>query len=204
MLRPGLALSLLLCSAVQAQSVYRWSDAEGNIHYTDDATTIPKGATVVATDGSPISEMGAPPPVTKVAVVTQPAQVAATHATDPSIPSTSEQYWRGQFRAAREKIHKLEDDLAADNHKIDTNGFTVSNRYNCNPGNVYTNGGYATPVYPNGYYNNGNCIATIDPEYQRTKDRLVKNKQALERAKEELHELERQASFNAVPNEWRR
>ena len=66
MVRFSLLIAALGFSAVaSAQSVYRWQDSAGEIHYTDDPTTIPKGATAVATEGEPISEMGPPPPVPK-------------------------------------------------------------------------------------------------------------------------------------------
>jgi hypothetical protein len=67
---------------------------------------------------------------------------------------------------------------------------------------VVINNGSSYPV--NSGYPYGNCIQTINPEYQRAKDRIALNRRALERAKEELAELERKASFQAVPNEWRR
>ena len=209
MVRFFLLLAVTVSAVGFAQSVYRWQDAHGEIHYTDDPSTIPKGATVVATEGEPISEMGAPAPVRKIEpVIAQRDLKAAGNSTDPAVPNSSEQYWRGQFRAAREKIHSLEDELASDKHRIDENGIPVTNRYSCYPGygnpvGVTNNGVVVGPV--NGSpYGAGNCIATINPEYQRTKDRIDRNQRAHERAKEELHELERRASFEAVPNEWRR
>lgn len=201
------ALILVLASAAaQAQSVYRWADAEGNVHYTDDASTIPKGAAVFATDGDPISEMGAPPPVAKKPVeqaAVRPGAVSPS-SSDPAVPTNSELYWRGAFHAAREKIHQLEDEIASDRRKVEENGLPISNRYHCYPGYGNTavfNGGTAYPVGTTPY---GNCIQTINPEYQRAKDRIETNRRGLERAKEDLADLERRAAFQAVPNEWRR
>jgi hypothetical protein len=218
--RSALALVLLLvASPALAQAVYRWVDAEGTTHYTDNSASIPKGATVFATDGEPISEMGKPGPVPVAPrAVIEEKRVEA----DPSVPTSSEQYWRGQFRSAKDKIRSLEDEILADRRRLeDPQGMAVGINYQCAP----SYGAYAPPVrygssvivgpqgaqayfgpiqQPGhvGYFNT--CFQTINPEYDRTKLRLEKNRGALERAKEELHELERRAAFEAVPLEWRR
>lgn len=200
------ALVLAVSTSAYAQAVYRWADAEGNVHYTDDASTIPKGAAIVATEGEPISEMGAPPLVKKPdPVVAQRDSRPAATSTDPAIPSNSELYWRGQFQGAREKIHRIEDEIATDRRKVENNGLPILHQYSCYPGygnGVVVNNGTSYPVNSATPY--GNCIQTINPEYQRAKDRIELNRRALERAKEELADLERKASFQAVPNEWRR
>lgn len=199
---------LALSFGAQAQSVYRWADSEGGVHYTDDPGTIPKGATVFATEGEPISEMGAPPVVRKP-VEPQPVRHEAKPSTlDPGVPSMSEQFWRDQFRGAKEKIHNLEDEILSDRHKVeDPGGLPVSGRYWCNRGyglgNVYGGGVAPADEGAQGYVG-GNCMMAINPEYQRAKDRIERNRKALERAKEEFRDLERRASFEAVPNEWRR
>jgi hypothetical protein len=48
------------------------------------------------------------------------------------------------------------------------------------------------------------CIFTLNPEHERAKERLALNRKALERAKDELADLERKASFEGVPLDWRR
>ena len=217
MARSASALLLLLAAPAFAQAVYRWVDAAGTTHYTDNAASIPKGATVFATEGEPISEMGKPGPVPVVAA-------ARTHDADPNVPTGSELYWRGAFRAAKDKIRNLEDEISADRHRVeDVNGLPVGLTYSCAP--AYS-GGYVVPQTRYGsaivvgtqgaaaYFGPlpqagfitpfTSCIQTINPEYDRTRIRLEKNRSALERAKEELHELERRAAFDAVPLEWRR
>jgi len=48
------------------------------------------------------------------------------------------------------------------------------------------------------------CGFGFNPEYAVIKDRLEKNRRELVRAKEELADLDRRASFEAVPRHWRR
>ena len=48
------------------------------------------------------------------------------------------------------------------------------------------------------------CLFTLNPEFERAKERLELNRKALARAKTELADLDRRASFEAVPREWRR
>jgi hypothetical protein len=218
----------LVASPVLAQTVYRYVDAEGVTHYTDNPASIPRGVTVFATDGEPISEMGKPGPLPVIAarpvVEQQQQRVQAPNNDDPAIPSSSEQYWRGQFRAAKDKIRNLEDEISADRHRTeDVNGLPAAIGYQCWPPPITyvapQRNGASITVTPNGVHGHAQfgpvgqpgyvspfntCIQTINPEYERAKQRIEKNRFALERAKEELHELERKASFEAVPLEWRR
>lgn len=220
---PLIPLVVLLASPAFAQSIYRWVDAEGVTHYTDNSASVPQGVAVFATDGEPISHMGKPGPVPvsapKKAAV---ALVAPTPAAD-TLPSTddgpNELYWRAQFKSARERIRSLEDEIAADSRRVDD----VNVGYTCAP-QIAAYGGYApaptatvtlTPQggtatfgtgqypYPQTYFFN-QCIPRLNPEHDRTQRRLEKNRRALIRAQEDLHELERRAAFDAVPLEWRR
>ncbi len=213
---------LLVATPAFAQSVYRWVDKAGTTHYTDNPASIPQGATVFATEGEPISEMGKAPPLPVVAArpvaVEQKQQVLEA---DPSVPSHAEQYWRGQFRSARDKLRTLEDEITADRRRVeDPNGLPVGPIYACGP--AY---GYAPPVVYGARVHVGHrgvrgyvgqvqqpgvvnpfvtCIQSVNPEYERALARLQTNRGALERAKEDLRDLERRASFDAVPLEWRR
>lgn len=66
------------------------------------------------------------------------------------------------------------------------------------------------PVPPAGYAGyahrgyGASCIATPSPDYERLRDRIERNTQALKRAQEALGDLERQASHHGVPREWRK
>lgn len=50
----------------------------------------------------------------------------------------------------------------------------------------------------------GPCWVNASPELERVRERLDRNKVALARAREDLEELDRQASHHGVPREWRR
>lgn len=206
----------LAASPAFAQSIYRWVDAQGTTHYTDNAASIPQGVTVFATDGEPISEMGKAPAVPVVAPA--PVAVAVADKKPDEGPTANELYWRGQFRAVKDKIRTLEDELTADARRVED----VNVGYDCQP-QLAPYGGYAPApqvggsivVGPNGVaarfgpvpqpiYVYNQCIPRLNPEYERTQRRIEKNRLALARAKEDLHELERRAAFDAVPFEWRR
>lgn len=222
MLRAHLILiAVLAASPAVAQSIYRWVDADGVTHYTDNSASVPQGVAVFATDGEPISHMGKPGPVpVSAAKKAAPAPAAVPD----NVPSTddgpNEVYWRAQFKAARERIRSLEDEITADGKRV----HDVNVGYTCAP-QIAAYGGYApaptatasvtvTPQGLNGRSGYGPvgqplyvydaCIPRLNPEYDRTQRRIEKNKLALVRAKEDLHELERRAAFDAVPLEWRR
>lgn len=61
--------------------------------------------------------------------------------------------------------------------------------------------GFVAP-YPYGY--GYSTCGAFSPEYAMIKDRLDRNRRELPRAREELADLERRASFEAVPLHWRR
>lgn len=218
---------VLVASPAFAQAFYRWVDAEGTTHYTDNSATIPRGAAVFATEGEPISEMGKAAPVPVVAP--KPAAVVDQKgvAVDPDVPTQAEVFWRAQFRAAAEKIRTIEDDIASDRYLTeDLNGLPVSATYFC--ASPYYQGAYSVPPigyhpssavgrkggqahvgrfnrpgYVGNHFNNY-CAALINPEYDQAIQRLEKNRSALARAKDDLHDLELRAAFEAVPLEWRR
>ena len=39
-------IAVLMAGGASAQTIYRWTDAKGTVHYTDDASSIPRGAKV--------------------------------------------------------------------------------------------------------------------------------------------------------------
>ena len=61
-----LTLALVLPIAAQAEDMFRWRDARGRIHYSNDTEKVPEGAQVVTKKigeigGAPIGEAIAPP-----------------------------------------------------------------------------------------------------------------------------------------------
>jgi len=190
---PVLAVCLGLSALASAQTMYRWTDKAGETHYTDDRSTIPKGAKVETTAGEELSELTTDH-ASQPAAPAQPAPAA-----QPSGPSNAELYWRQEFGRVRENIRRLEDEIAVDTKKVeDPNGLPI-NHLQCGFINNGFVGAGAVPVA-----GRSGCYYLPNPEWQRTKDRIETNKRALDRAKAEMHELDRRAANDAVPLEWRR
>ncbi len=120
--------------AAQAQTIYTWTDARGTVHYTDDPSTVPANVKATTTEGVELSNTGAPAPK-----VEAPAQKGApAPVAQPAEPKTDEDYWRGQFRAVREKIRSLEDELAVDQRRFDDPSRTPGGpNYVCPPAYYY-------------------------------------------------------------------
>jgi hypothetical protein len=51
----------LLVAALLGQTIYEWADSRGEVHFTDDKSSIPKGAKVKTTEGEEINTIEAPP-----------------------------------------------------------------------------------------------------------------------------------------------
>ncbi|MBL9037746.1 MAG: DUF4124 domain-containing protein [Archangium sp.] len=225
----------LAASVVVTQSVYRWTDAEGEEHYTNEPGSIPKGAKDVQTvtgdldiiEGDAPAESASKPKVELDSSdeVRAPRTVASSAERD-------ERFWRGEFRTARSKVKELEDEIETDRKQVEeVNGLPVIARSTCGngwggvPGGVVVNNGAnvvgAVQVAPGvtisgsagstvvqqqswpGYVG-APCWLTPNPMFEQSRHRLEMNRRRLVRAKEELADLERRASFDAVPLEWRR
>jgi hypothetical protein len=198
--RPVLAVCVAWSALCLAQTVYEWTDKSGEVHYTDDKSSIPKGAKVRTTDGAALAEVSSdtPPPKPQPSEPQPTVQMGPPGIKGPSGPSDAEQYWRGEYRRVRENIRRLEDEIEVDKRKVeDPSGLPV-NHMQCGimPGGTFTG---AVPVT-----GQMGCYYLPNPEYQRTKDRLETDKRALKRAKDELNELDRRAANDAIPLEWRR
>jgi len=50
----------LLVAALLGQTIYEWTDSRGEVHFTDDKSSIPKGAKVKTTEGEEINTIEAP------------------------------------------------------------------------------------------------------------------------------------------------
>jgi hypothetical protein len=195
MVRSLLVLALAAAPA-SAQTIYRWTDAKGVVHYSDDASNAPKGVKVETTGGAELVEVKA----TKTPGQSGPREPVATVIPVPPPPAgevgegdvvDDEEYWRHAFQAAREKIRKLEEEVATRQRIID------------DPRQLSTYGARycgAAPVRPPGRYGGYAYWSCLNEIKQQQPD----EQKSLERAKEELHDLEVRAANAAVPLEWRR
>lgn len=57
----SLAAALLCSSAAAAQTIYRWTDKQGEVHYSDDRSGVPAGAKLETTEGEELMVVPAPP-----------------------------------------------------------------------------------------------------------------------------------------------
>lgn len=222
----SLLLSLLVGSTVVAQ-VYTWTDKDGVTHFTDNPGSVPANVKAKQTEGAEISTVALPREEERPA----PKTVAPSKAVVvvEAEPNRAEREWRASFREANERIARLQDEIEVDRKKVeDLNGLPAGGRYQCLYGGgwmvpggtgssvtvtgqgglgVGVNGSVVvsnTVVVPNTGVAVAPCVYTLNPEFERAKERLELNRKALARAKTELSELDRRASFEGVPREWRR
>lgn len=64
----------LVLALALSQTIYRWTDARGEVHYTDDATSIPRGAKVQTTEGEELTVV----PASKTPTPSKPSKPSPT------------------------------------------------------------------------------------------------------------------------------
>ena len=176
-----LIASLLFASPAGAEGPYRWTDRQGVVHFTDDPEEAAKHH-AKATSGDEITVLPSNHPQTEKDAATR------TDKDDPPPqrdPTESERFWRNQFKQAYERIAMLEHAIEADRALVEDSS------------------GYSKPKGTVSY-NRGQRLLVLDPEYEATRQRLHRNQKELKRARQALEDLERKASEQLVPREWRR
>ncbi len=174
---------------ILAQAVFVWVDKAGVEHYTNDRSSIPRGAKVTQTEGDEIStiEVGAPSPGPQAA----PAVPPQANEESPAERRNREDAWRSAFRAARTAIVEIEAEVEAERKQVEeVNGMPVTGSTVCRPNFRAGRQVYGLPQ-------------TCRPDNQRGRQQLEKNRRRLERAKEDLASLQRRAANESVPLEWR-
>ncbi|MHB8877185.1 MAG: DUF4124 domain-containing protein [Myxococcaceae bacterium] len=173
--------------AASAQSIYQWTDADGGMHFTDDPGSIPqKYRARSQTLSGP--ELG----VVQVKTGEDAEDPKAVPATAPApTPSYSEQreaeqlalerHWRGAFRAAYQKIEQLESSIKAGQKRLDDPAASGLMTFN-----AYT----------------GQQVQS--PELELLRERVRRSEVDLKHAREDLENLDRDASRHSIPREWRR
>lgn len=212
----ALAAALVAVPAV-AQTVYSWEDADG-VHYTDDPSQVPKktkkvGATTYQVDNRP----RATPAATPVATQRSPGLTA-----EPSRPAAKldERGWRDRFVTATRRITTLEQGIKAlqaalpprtecvPQPLIPVGTVQVGQQQGApittTPGQqVVTNNGYTTVVNGNRVYSPA-ARCQVNAEYDRINREIELKRVELRDAQTDLEQLDRQASYDGVPREWRR
>jgi len=186
-----------LVAMLLAQTFFTWTDKAGVEHYTDDRSSIPKGAKISETRGEEISTIevkgNAPHPV-------EPrAQIAMVEEETTTQRRQREDSWREAFRTARNKLADLEAEVESERKQVEeVSGLPITGRISCRRGFVGVPG--QVPVYG---VNTGGCYPGRD-NFDHSRQRLEKNRRLLQRAKDDLADLERRAASDSIPLEWRR
>ena len=187
---PLLLAAVLSAAPALADDIYRWVDAKGEVHYSNDPSTIPptlkKSAKVTQGDELMVvqpertTKKAAEPPKASGPEVPPPAPAPAPEPAQPS-EADNEALWRGRFRQMHQEIAGLEAEAQADRAKL-------ADPASAGIGVAYGQGGMVVP----------------NPELDRLKAHLARAEQALEDARRKLDDLDHAASREAVPREWRR
>jgi Domain of unknown function (DUF4124) len=200
-LRGFLTVAALLCAhlptGARADELYRWTDADGEVHYTNDKKTIPQGVTATRTEGEPLTNTG---PTIKPKSPPQAGTKAGDSArgevrpTEEQREADEEVRWRGLFAAARAKVEAARTELELAKAAVeDPSGLPITARF------VY--------FYPPCWARPGGCLnpgPVRHPTFEEQKLRAKQAQRALAEANEELDELDRKASRESVPRHWRR
>ena len=183
-----LVVVLFASQAASAQVIYRWVDTEGVMHFTDDPASIPpkfrasastmpaKELGVVLVKDTSTSEPPAGPGETAKPSVA-PAPDDRPSAEEEA--AQSERKWRGAFKTLNRRIEELESSLVAERKRLETAANLA-------------------------YYNAATGMYVSSGEADLIKEKIRKAELELKQAQEELQDLEREASRNSIPREWRR
>ncbi|MBX7100060.1 MAG: DUF4124 domain-containing protein [Myxococcaceae bacterium] len=193
-MRAALATLLLLGFTASAQTVWTWTGADGEVHYTDDPGTIPPGVKAQSTQGEPLGVLEVGPGASAPKASPPPPPPPPPPASAAPRPGPGEEArWRKDFRAARESVALLEARVAQDRAALEVNGLPITAQNQCRR-TVRTVGGVVTAWGP--------CVPRPDA-LTRAKLKLEQDEKALQVARQALEDLERRASEQAVPRAWR-
>ncbi len=180
-----LAICFTFASPALATPVYRWVDDQGVTNYTNDQSKVPANVKAQVTEGDEVYFLASDrssAPAARAPAMGAPAGGATGDILSPDERAVANQ-WRAAFREVHARIARLEFEVRADKQLLDDPGRAV--------GRVAS---YRFDSYPRW---------TLQPDYLQTQQRLEWNLGELWRARADLAELERAASLEAVPREWR-
>lgn len=189
----SLSLVALIAVPAFAQTIYSWEEKDGT-HYTDDVSKVPKQKKVEerTVEARPVAAKQ------PAATTGTPAVPAAAPAPAPAGTKPSEGDWRDRFITAHRRIDSLKRDIAALEASLPP-------RTECVPQttgiNTFGTGGSTGVVGPNGQVLN-RC--QVNPLHDRIRVQIAERGVELKDAELDLEQLDRRASEDAVPREWRR
>jgi hypothetical protein len=163
-----------------ANPIYRWVDEQGVPNYTNDPSKVPAGVKAEITEGGEIAV---------IATSQAPSPPAAVPA-EPSSASTDiytaderdvADWWRAAFHEAYARIAWLEFEVKNDKQMLEDGGMRITR----------VSGQRLNSVW------------SYQPGYLLLQEHLHRNLMELKQAREDLEALERAASRDAIPREWR-
>ncbi len=215
----SLLIAAVLALPAGAQTIYSWRDAQGLTHYTDDPAQVPKNVRV---DATLLQERPLPAAATPTAAQAQVQPAAAAQQAQPTARDGKqyERDWRDRFIKANRTISTLEQGITALERARPQRVDCVAQplipvgtvQMGANPGapittapgsQVITQNGYTTVVNGGQVYSPGARCA-VNEEYDRITREIEMKQVELKDARADLEHLDRQASYDAVPREWRR
>lgn len=195
------ALVLAAPPALAGDGIYRWTDDQGEVHYTNDLETPPGDKTLEPVSGDEVSVVPsqakapqAKPTREELELRLLETQVKKAEADldrgKGRDAAEQEETWRAAFRLARRKVELLRDELAEQQTVLTVSGFPVTAR-------MYGTGGFCgRRAMP--------CQTGAAEEFELAKLRVKQLERDIAAAEEELADLDRRASYAEVPQEWRR
>jgi len=172
-----LALSLSVGPAALAEPIYRWIDENGVTNYTNDPGKVPDSVKAETTEGDEITVVAPSGAVSPQGTAAAPVSLS-TDILTPQERAVADQ-WRASFRDVHTRIARLETAVAMDKQRLQAEGAPFRSQR----GHAYR--------------------ASLDSGNLDLQQRVEWNLAELKRASAELDELERVASREAIPREWR-
>ena len=172
-----LALSLSIAPVALAEPIYRWIDENGVANYTNDPAKVPADVKAETTEGDEITVVASSRPVSPPDTAAVPASFS-TDILAPQERAVADQ-WRAAFRDVHTRIARLETAVSMDKQRLQAEGAPFRSQR----GRPYR--------------------ASLDSGNLDLQQRVEWNLAELKRARTELDELERIASREVVPREWR-
>ena len=188
-----LLVALPVMAQTKAGKIYTWVDADGVTHYSDSPEGAPKGTRVSTTTGADLNTIvGEAPRGSEAEEAAEEARIDEVHAAREAAATEAE--WKKRFREAREKVRKLENQVEVERAQLEeVNGMPMMRVGTCRNGLWVNQLGQVQ------------AVPYCNPDYLAgRKAKLESLRGDLKVAKDELQQLERDASFAAVPQNWRR
>lgn len=203
---PALAGLLLLAVPAAAQTIYTWEDADG-VHYTDDFNQVPKDKQVETEQLARSTTR----PGTQAALTVLPAQPlpVVKESAAAEVAGRTEREWRERFIEAHRRIRTLEQSIAAGRAALPPRtdclaqpvAYPTRTTTTTRPASA---GGTPSTVTVTTMDHAPRVRCTVNPEHDRMVAQLAQQEVALRDAQLDLEQLDRRASYDAVPREWRR